>query len=85
MSKKKNITVRTPQEAAQAHQRLAAEGYIPIERPAHLRVSRRSPAIDGGMNDYIQSKLYAGEDPVGKAARHRIPLVFASSGSEVMR
>ena len=84
MSKKKNITVRTPQEAAQAHQRLAAEGYIPIERPAHLRVSRRSPAIDGGMNDYIQSKLYAGEDPVGKAARHRIPLVFASSGSEVM-
>ena len=84
MSKKKNITVRTPQEAAQAHQRLAAEGYIPIERPAHLRGSRRSPAVDGGMNDYIQSKLYAGEDPVGKAARHRIPLVFASSGSEVM-
>ena len=84
MSKKKNITVRTPQEAAQAHQRLAAEGYIPIERPAHFIGSRRSPAIDGGMNDYIQSKLYAGEDPVGKAARHRIPLVFASSGSEVM-
>lgn len=84
MSKKKNITVRTPQEAAQAHQRLAAEGYIPIEHPAHLRDSRRSPAVDGGMNDYIQSKLYAGEDPVGKAARHRIPLVFASSGSEVM-
>ena len=84
MSKKKNITVRTPQEAAQAHQRLAAEGYIPSERPAHLRGSRRSPAVDGGMNDYIQSKLYAGEDPVGKAARHRIPLVFASSGSEVM-
>lgn len=84
MSKKKNITVRTPQEAAQAHQRLAAEGYIPIERPAHFIGSRRSPAVDGGMNDYIQSKLYAGEDPVGKAARHRIPLVFASSGSEVM-
>ena len=84
MSKKKNITVRTPQEAAQAHQRLAAEGYIPIEGPAHLGGSRRSPAVDGGMNDYIQSKLYAGEDPVGKAARHRIPLVFASSGSEVM-
>lgn len=84
MSKKKNITVRTPQEAAQAHQRLAAEGYIPIECPAHLRGSRRSPAVDGGMNDYIQNKLYAGEDPVGKAARHRIPLVFASSGSEVM-
>lgn len=84
MSKKKNITVRTPQEAAQAHQRLAAEGYIPIESPAHLRDSHRSPAVDGGMNDYIQNKLYAGEDPVGKAARHRIPLVFASSGSEVM-
>lgn len=83
---KKPITIHNAKEAAEAHQQLAAKGYIPIDRPADFgRATSPSPSsIGGGMTSYIQSQLYCGEPrTLAKAARDRIPLVFASSGNEM--
>ena len=85
----KIITVHNAKEAAEAHQQLAAKGYIPMETPAHFgRNTNTAPTLGDGMVGYVRSKIYAGccdpaNDPAGRAARNRIPLVFASSGTEM--
>ena len=87
---KKNITVHNAKEAAEAHQQLAAKGYIPMDRPAAFgrTTPKSSPTLGDGMAGYVRSQIYAGccdpsKDPAGHAARDRIPIVFASSGTEM--
>ncbi len=85
----KKITVHNAKEAAEAHQQLAAKGYIPMDLPAAFRRAAHSaPTLGDGMAGYVRSQLYAGccdpaKDPAGHAARDRIPFVFASSGTEM--
>ncbi len=90
MSKKSNITVHNAKEAAEAHQQLAEKGYIPMDRPNSLgrTISSDAPTLGEGMAGYVRSQIYAGccdpsKDPAGRAARDRIPFVFASSGTEM--
>ena len=85
-----NITVHNAKEAAEAHQQLAAKGYIPMDRPAAFgrTTPQSSPTLGEGMAGYVRSQIYAGcsdpsKDPAGRAARDRIPIVFASSGTEM--
>ncbi len=90
MSDNKKITVHNAKEAAEAHQQLAAKGYIPMDRPAAFgrTTPKSSPTLGEGMAGYVRSQIYAGcsdpsKDPAGRAARDRIPIVFASSGTEM--
>ena len=86
----KSITVHNAKEAAEAHQQLAAKGYTPMSRPAAFgrTTPKSSPTLGEGMAGYVRSQIYAGcsdpsKDPAGRAARDRIPIVFASSGTEM--
>ena len=90
MSDNKKITVHNAKEAAEAHQQLAAKGYIPMDRPAAFgrTTPKSSPTLGEGMAGYVRSQISAGcsdpsKDPAGRAARDRIPIVFASSGTEM--
>ena len=88
MPKKPNNTVHNAKEAAEVHQQLVEQGYVPIDRPAHFGRNAQVPSFGDGMAGYVRSKIYAGcsdpsKDPAGRAARDRIPLVFASSGTEM--
>lgn len=90
MSDNKKITVHNAKEAAEANQQLAAKGYIPMDRPAAFgrTTPKSSPTLGEGMSGYVRSQIYAGcsdpsKDPAGRAARDRIPIVFASSGTEM--
>ena len=88
MPKKPNNTVHNAKEAAEVHQQLVEQGYVPIDRPAHFGRNAHTPSFGDGMAGYVRSKIYAGcsdpsKDPAGRAARDRIPLVFASSGTEM--
>ena len=86
----KTIKVHNAKEAADAHQKLVEKGYIPMDSPAKFRrhTPSSSPTLGDGMAGYVRSQLYAGcsdptKDPAGRAARDRIPIVFASSGTEM--
>lgn len=89
--KKNKLSVSNAKEAAEMHQKLVRQGYTPMDKPAALGHPQNTTNDNnpfGGMAGFVRGQIYASSDPkhdpAGRAARERVPLVFARSGGEKM-
>ena len=80
--KKQRLTVQNLEQMARLDRQLAAQGYVPLPRPAQFGGSSDGGNGRSSMQTFIESKIYADcKSPT--EPRPSTPRVFANSGSEI--